>query len=292
MSKINVSFFLSLCLIIFCCKDNPTKSNNVDTQVPTVDVAGGTFTAGTTMVTISSFKIDKYEVTYVIWTEIRNWGLNNGYSDLPTGKEGHYPGGSNNPVTEVTWYDIVKWCNARSEKDGFTPVYYTDHTQATVYKTGKIDINTDAVKWSATGYRLPTECEWEFAARGGNQTHGYTYSGSDTIGNVAWYSGNSGSTTHTVGQKSANELGIYDMSGNVWEWCWDWYDNANGAYPFGGTSDPRGPSSTQSYRMLRGGSYYDLGSGCRVGLHSTNSGYSKDYPGSYGFGTGFRCVRD
>jgi formylglycine-generating enzyme required for sulfatase activity len=253
-----------------------------------VEIAGGTFTAGTSSVIINSFKIDNYEVTYDLWTEVRNWGLSNGYTDLPAGGNGYNPVGSKNPVTEINWYDIVKWCNARSEKDGLSPVYYTNGTQDTVYRTGQININIDAVKWTANGYRLPTECEWEFAARGGTQNHGYTYSGSNTIDDVAWYYSSNSNSTHSVGQKSANELGIYDMSGNVWEWCWDWYGST---YPSGGTTDPKGPSTTQTYRLLRGGSFYTGESNCRVASRNY-ADYGYGNPNNRGSTYGFRCVQD
>ncbi|RPI04657.1 MAG: hypothetical protein EHM64_09290 [Ignavibacteriae bacterium] len=252
-----------------------------------VSVDGGTFTAGSTPVTISSFKIDKYEVTYELWTDVRTWALTHGYTDLVAGQNGNKSSETNNPVTNVSWYDVVKWCNARSEKDGLSPVYYTDGTGSTVYKIGQIDINTDAVMWNANGYRLPTETEWEFAARGGTNSQGYTYSGSNTIDNVAWYISNSGRTSHTIGTKSANELGIYDMSGNAWEWCWDWYDNGSGAYPSGSTTDPKGPSTTQSYRLVRGGSFDNYENYCRV--DSRNSHDTFPYISNYV--VGLRCVQ-
>jgi sulfatase modifying factor 1 len=253
---------------------------------PFISVAGGTFTAGSTSTTISSFSIDKYEVTYELWTAVRSWALTNGYTDLVAGQNGYNPVGSNNPVTEVNWYDIVKWCNARSEKDGLTPVYYTDGTQSTVYRAGDLDINIDAVKWTVNGYRLPTEAEWEFAAKGGTlaqQPTSYTFSGSNTIGDVAWYYDNSGINTHPVGGLAANELGLYDMSGNVYEWCWDWYGSV---YPSGETTDPKGPTTTQAWRLLRGGSFSAGENNCRV--------FNRTYydPTNRNYNNGFRCVQD
>ncbi|MBQ9295184.1 MAG: formylglycine-generating enzyme family protein [Bacteroidaceae bacterium] len=108
-------------------------------------------------------------------------------------------------------------------------------------------------------FRLPTEAEWEYAARGGNKSNGYTYSGSNTIGDVAWYTSNSSSTTHAVATKAPNELGIYDMSGNVEEWCQDWY----GSYSSGSQTNPTGPT-TGSYRVIRGGSWSSYAAFCRV----------------------------
>jgi formylglycine-generating enzyme required for sulfatase activity len=119
-------------------------------------------------------------------------------------------------------------------------------------------------------FRLPTEAEWEFAARGGNRSNNYKYSGSNDQGNVAWYSGNSSRETHPVGQKSPNELGLYDMSGNVYEWCQDWYDSS-----YYGKSPSTNPvnNTSASYRVIRGGSWSNDAGGCRV---SNRDGYAPD----------------
>ena len=115
-------------------------------------------------------------------------------------------------------------------------------------------------------FRLPTEAEWEFAARGGNRSRGYQYSGSNVLSDVAWYYDNSGSKTHNVGTKAPNELGIYDMSGNVWEWCQDW----KGSYSSSAQTNPKGPSSG-SFRVLRGGSWYYLARDCRVTIRNSGA---------------------
>ncbi|NUM72516.1 MAG: formylglycine-generating enzyme family protein, partial [Ignavibacteriaceae bacterium] len=133
---------------------------------------------------------------------------------------------------------------------------------------------------NANGYRLPTEAEWEYAARGGSQSKGYTYSGSSNAGDIAWYDNNSGSKTHPVGQKQPNELGIYDMSGNVWEWCWDWY----GDYSSESQTNPKGPSSGGG-RVYRGGSWYFYAGRLRPAYRNYN------YPDYRNNSLGFRLLR-
>jgi formylglycine-generating enzyme required for sulfatase activity len=128
-------------------------------------------------------------------------------------------------------------------------------------------------------YRLPTEAEWEFAARGGNKSKGYKYAGGNYRSNVAWYYDNSGGKTHAVGQKQANELGIYDMSGNVWEWCGDWY----GDYSSSSQTNPKGPSYGSS-RVLRGGGWDFDASDCRVSSRDDLA------PGYRDYYDGFRLV--
>ncbi len=197
---------------------------------PFLYVTGGTFQMGTGsleqpvhMVTVSSFMIGKYEVTQSQYEEVMG----------PT--EFYFTGDTSRPADWVSWYEAVTFCNGLSASEGLDPCYTID---------GSCD-------WSKNGYRLPTEAEWEFAARGGMLSQGYLYSGSNTADQVAWYSANAGGTTHHVGTKAANELGIHDMSGNVSEWCWDWRD----VYPSSAQVDPTGPGSGM-YRVLRGGHFF------------------------------------
>jgi len=171
------------------------------------------------------------------------------------------------PVEQVSWYDAVAYANKLSQKDGLRPVYTISGT----------NVSCD---WSANGWRLPTEAEWEYAARGGQSSRGYTYAGSNDVGSVAWYSSNSGSTTKPVGTKAANELGLYDLSGNVWEWCWDWY----GSYSGGSQSDPRGAASGSS-RVLRGGGWLSGAS------YARSAGRNGDTPAYRNGNLGFRLVR-
>jgi hypothetical protein len=167
---------------------------------------------------VESFLIGKYEVTWDEWQEVRAWAVSNSYADLADVGKGS---AGNHPVREVSWLDVVKWSNARSEKEGLTPVYHID---GVIYRTGE---SLPEVSKSATGYRLPTEAEWEWAARGGASSQGYNYSGSNDVSSVAWYRDNSGvvadalhdgRSAYPVGRKEGNELGIHDMSGNLFEW--------------------------------------------------------------------------
>lgn len=184
----------------------------------------------------------------------------------------------NNPVNNISWYDALVYCNTLSIKEGLTPCYAIGG-ETHPSKWGAVPTGNDSTWNAATcdskanGYRLPTEAEWEWAARGGKS---YTYAGSNDVDDVAWYNTNG---TRDVKTKKANAYGLYDMSGNVWEWCWDWYGSISS-----GTPDA-GPASG-SYRCQRGGSWYDSASSARVVRRSSDGPYNR------GSSYGFRVVRN
>jgi len=231
-----------------------------------VYVEGGTFWMGSSdglddekpvhEVTVSSFYMGKYEVTQEEYQSV----MGSNPSDFR---------GNNRPVENVSWYDAVEYCNRLSKKEGLTPCY-----------SGSGDDIT--CNWNANGYRLPTEAEWEYAAKGGINKDGYKYSGSNDINEVAWYYENSGEMTHDVGTKKANSLGIYDMSGNVLEWCWDLFDSAY--YSKSPRNNPTGALSG-SYRVIRGGGWFRNSGSCTFSY--------RDYyfPDLRSIDIGFRVVR-
>jgi serine/threonine protein kinase len=238
-----------------------------------VFVKGGTFQMGSNdgyigaepvhSVTVDDFYMGKYPVTQEEWKAVM-------------GNNPSYFKGENLPIERVSWYDAVEFCNKKSELEGLQKCY-----------NGRG--NNITCDFSKNGYRLPTEAEWEYAARGGNLANGldlrnggktyYKYSGSNTIDVVAWYCDNSDYKTYPVGRKQANELGIYDMSGNVREWCWDWF----GFYSNSLQTNPKG-ASTGPARVLRGGSWYSVESISRVAYRDN------DGPDFRCFGVGFRLA--
>jgi formylglycine-generating enzyme required for sulfatase activity len=246
-----------------------TTSTTAGVVLPSgmVYVEGGTLPSiGNGVITVSSFLMGRYEVTLTEWQTVRAEARARGY-DIASGNGC----ASNHPVQAVSWHDVVKWCNLRSEIEGRTPVY---RVGGDVYKSGQSDSVT--VTASANGYRLPTDAEWEFAARSGTQSQGYEYSGGNDLNAVGWYldnsagaacNYNSGKSTWPVGQKAPNELGLYDMSGNVWEWCFDWH-----------------PDWVGSSRVLRGGGWDILAGSCRVAYRG------RFYPDHGDYSAGFRVA--
>ena len=242
---------------------------------------------------VSAFYIDKTEVTKALWDEVKGWGSGNGYHfDKPgAGKA------ADHPVQTVSWVEVLKWCNARSQKDRRVPAYYTDAALTQVYKTGKM---YPYVKWD-TGYRLPTEAEWEKAARGGSSGHRFPWSFADTITHFrANYNSSSSDAydrsstsgynplhavgelpyTSRVGSFAANGYGLFDMAGNVWEWCWDWPRS----YSSETQTDPRGHSTGGPGRVLRGGGWDEF-------ARFSRSAFRRHFPpDSTGNFIGFRSV--
>jgi formylglycine-generating enzyme required for sulfatase activity len=199
-------------------------------------------------------------VTWAEWSGVRHLAAAYGYNDLGVGRNGYQGDGRGaHPVTEVSWWDAVKWCNLKSERSGLQPVYYTsaEVSASSVLRTGTPPVH---VNWAASGYRLPTEAEWEYACRAG--TTG-AYAG--PVNTLAWYYDNSLRNTHGAGQLQANALGLHDMHGNVWEWCWDDF----AAYTATPKSDPSNTVTSLQPRVVRGGSWGAFASTCR----SASRGY-------------------
>jgi formylglycine-generating enzyme required for sulfatase activity len=267
-------------------------------------IPAGSFTMGDTLdgesdatptvsVTVSAFYMDVNLVSSNQWQSVYNWATNHGYGFVNAGSGK----AANHPVQTVDWYDTVKWCNARSQQDGKTPVYYMDAEWTQVY-TNAETTNLFA-NWTASGYRLPTEAEWEKAARGGlsgqrfpwgdtisesqanyyGATNSYSYDLGPNGYNAAFTNGVVPYTS-PVGYFAPNGYGLYDMAGNVWEWCWDWYGT-----PYAGGSDPRGPASGSSGRVLRGGNWNSSANYTRC---ASRYGYN---PNNVSSSVGFRCVK-
>ncbi len=259
-------------------------------------VPAGSFSMGNSyfaqdvrQVTVSAFYMGKTEVTKGEWDEVRDWAVGHGYTDLSAG-EGK---AENHPVVRVSWWDAVKWCNARSVREGFVTCYAVSGSPM---RTGTEE---PTVNWAANGYRLPTEAEWEKAARGGLSGKRFPWGDTITHSEANYYSASSfdfdvsptrgshpiydSTDTSPVGSFAANGYGLQDMTGNVCEWCWDWY----GDYASGSQTDPRGATSG-AYRVIRDRSFASRASG--VADREWNRPDSLNVIGQ-GNSQGFRVVR-
>ena len=242
---------------------------------------------------VSEFFLAKTPVTYREWEEVRAWAVSNGYSFDNLGQRGSdaafeglpsSPENDLHPVVRINWYDMVKWCNARSEMEGLDPVYYTG-AMTSVYRSGREDISNEQVDWTANGYRLPTLAESEKAARGGLEGKRWPWGSEPIDGTRANYRDRSDTNgTTRVGIYPPNDYVLYDMAGNVWERCWDWFD-ANWYGEAGASApDPRGPDSG-IYRAARGGSWNFQPEYCRSAY------YGGSEPETRGNSWGFRVAR-
>ncbi len=268
--RISILFMLLFLLIFTGGRGNPSKEIKTSSGVEMVLIPGGWFIMGDKegevdekpphKVYISSFYMDKYPVTQEEYEKVM----------------GENPSkwiGKRKPVEQVTWFDAVRYCNARSKLEGLQPCYDT--------KTWKCN-------FEANGYRLPTEAEWEYACRAGSTTKYFFGNDPNKLKYFAWYKENSNGKTHPVGQKLPNRWGLYDMYGNVFEWCNDFYKRDY--YKESPEKNPEGPE-TGKEKVVRGGSWNSTSEECRSSYrYKEDPGYGDICIGAYNI-YGFRCVR-
>ncbi len=260
--------FGALALLQSCERKEPQKtSNETKTEAKMVLLPAGSFIMGEESevdsspheVSVSSFYIDAHLVTQEEYEKLMQ--------DNPARWKG-----SKNPIEQVRWSDAVRYCNARSEAEGLQPCY---------------DLTTWKCDFNANGYRLPTEAEWEYACRAGTKTSYFFGNDASKLKEYAWYDENSGGKPHPVGEKTTNPWGLYDMSGNVWEWCNDFYKVDY--YTESPKNDPRGPETGET-KIVRGGAWKFSAESCRSGYrYNEDPGYADV---CFGYDIyGFRCVR-
>ena len=250
-------------------------------------------------VNLSGFYIGRYEVTKGLWDDVAQWATNHGYAFSSPA----VAAATNLPVQQISWFDAVKWCNARSEKEGFPPAYFEDSSWSTVYRTGELNLNEANVRWFGAGYRLPTEAEWEKAARGGLSGKRFPWGNTITQNQADYWSTsfesfdvNGAEGPHPLAPQHPNTLpvghflpsgyGLYDMAGNSWEWCWDYYGDAWYSDSRASDDNTHGPSSASwgGDRVYRGGSGVDIAWKSRVANRA-------DAPPRFAMGHfGFRVV--
>ncbi len=269
MTRVTTLFTL---LITFFSLVVVQAQSNIPPLPQMITVEGGEFTMGCSKkdapcdkderpahtVKLNTFLISKYEVSTA---EYRQFAAET-KTKLPTTE---WKMQDNLPITNVLWEEAVLFCNWLSTKQGLKPAYI---------RKG----NLFECDFSANGFRLPTEAEWEFAARGGKKSLGYAFSGSDDLTNIAWVKANSNGAPHPYGTKMPNELGIHDMSGNVWEWCWDWHNMDY--YKMENYNNPKGPINGEK-KIVRGGSWDSVSSYARLSNRISTS-TDTTYP-FYGF---------
>jgi formylglycine-generating enzyme required for sulfatase activity len=232
-----------------------------------VEVPAGSFLMGDSTIAPPAAPVHSVNITKSFYIGIYEITQKQ-YYDVIGSNPSFFEGKDDNPVEQVNWEDAVRFCNELSKKEGLDLCYTLE--SGSIWRS---DFNKK-------GYRLPTEAEWEYACRAGTLTKYYSGTTESQLASIAWYSGNSDAKTQSVGQKDANKFGLYDMSGNVWEWCWDWSSD----YKSGNFDDPTGPDSG-TLRVLRGGSWKDYASAC-------SSAFRYEYLPSYRFQSiGFRVVK-